>query len=73
MAGNYWQWTEDLYGLYKADGSQPTAIAQEFGFHRVYRGGAWFNTMEWLRCGHRKHDLGLASGYIGFRCVRKAK
>lgn len=73
MAGNFWQWTEDMFGLYKADGSKPTPIVFEFGVHRVYRGGAWFSPMEWLRSGRRKHDLGLANGYIGFRCVRSAK
>lgn len=73
MAGNFWQWTEDMYGLYKTDGSKPTPVVFEFGVHRVYRGGAWYSPMEWLRSGRRKHDMGLANGYIGFRCVRSAK
>lgn len=73
MAGDSWQWTEDLYGPYAADGSQPVPEQEAYGVHRVYRGGAWYAAAEWLRPGRRKHDMGLASGYIGFRCVRTAK
>jgi len=73
MAGNSKQWTEDLYGPYKADGSQPIPEMQTFGYHRVYRGGAWFSPAAHLRSGWRQHDMGLASGYIAFRCVRNAR
>ena len=73
MVGNHSQWTEDLFGLYKADGSQPTPLTMTYGTHRVYRGGAWFSPATALRSGWRKHDLPLASGYIGFRCVRTAR
>jgi formylglycine-generating enzyme required for sulfatase activity len=73
MAGNSKEWTEDLYGPYKADGSQPVPQMQTYGYHRVYRGGAWFSPLNVLRSGWREHDLGLASGYIAFRCVRKAR
>ncbi|MEK7391904.1 MAG: SUMF1/EgtB/PvdO family nonheme iron enzyme, partial [Fibrobacterota bacterium] len=72
MAGNSKQWTEDLYGPYKADGSQPVPEMQTYGYHRVFRGGAWFSPAGHLRSGWREHALGLASGYIAFRCVRNA-
>jgi formylglycine-generating enzyme required for sulfatase activity len=73
MVGNVRQWTDDLYGPYKADGSLPTPAMQTYGYHRVYRGGAWFAGAATLRSGWRMHDMGLASGYIGFRCVRNAR
>jgi len=72
MVGNHNQWTEDVYGAYKADGSKPDPQSFEFGIHRVYRGGAWFSGAQFLRSGYRQHDMPLASGYIGFRCVRTA-
>ena len=73
MTGNYQQWTGDLYGAYRADGGQPIPASQTYGYHRVYRGGGWFSPASDLRCGRRSHDMGLASGYISFRCVRKAE
>lgn len=73
MVGNHSQWTEDRFGLYKQDGSRPDPLPMTYGTHRVYRGGAWFSPATALRSGWRKHDLPLAGGYIGFRCVRTAR
>jgi len=72
MAGNARQWTEDLYGAYQADGSQPVPLLVSGVLHRVYRGGGWYSPADDLRSGRRRHDMGVASGYIGMRCVRRA-
>ncbi|MCB9497367.1 MAG: formylglycine-generating enzyme family protein [Fibrobacteria bacterium] len=72
MVGNYWHWTDDFFALYTEDGSRPKPLLVDARYHRVMRGGAWFSSAEQLRSGYRRHEMGLASGYVGFRCVRNA-
>jgi formylglycine-generating enzyme required for sulfatase activity len=59
MAGNVWEWQENLYG----DKDHPAA--------RAVRGGSWGNVDSFLRCVERNRfnpDYGISN--IGFRVVR---
>lgn len=52
MYGNAWEWCADRYGSYDtADVTDPTGPAT--GYHRVTRGGAWYNDPEYFRSAYR--------------------
>jgi formylglycine-generating enzyme required for sulfatase activity len=69
MHGNVWQWCRDAY----SEGYDPFEAADPFnekGVHRVLRGGAWGNKLEFCRSPAR---IDVAPDYhwdsIGFRAV----
>ncbi len=61
MAGNVWEWSENLFGEGAAFGEEARAL----------RGGSWYDTSDDLRGvarGYVDPDIGL--GNVGFRVVR---
>ncbi|MBN2555474.1 MAG: formylglycine-generating enzyme family protein [Anaerolineales bacterium] len=70
MAGNVWEWVNDVYGAYGAnEADNPQGPAS--GSLRVLRGGSWLNYDGFfLRTTLRNaYDSSAATGSIGFRCA----
>ena len=73
MHGNVWEWVSDWYGknYYR---NSPTNDPQgaSSGRSRVYRGGSWINSANYLRSALRISISPVGrSNYLGFRLVRK--
>lgn len=67
MAGNVWEWCEDVYcpGYGAAAGTSGEA-------RRVLRGGSWDSNAGSCRCAARNCDNSrYSAGYVGFRVVRE--
>ncbi len=72
MAGNVWEWTEDLHGDYPT-GPQVNPVGSSFGANYVIRGGAWRYDRSRVRGAERSYDSpGFLSDYHGFRCISPA-
>jgi formylglycine-generating enzyme required for sulfatase activity len=64
MAGNVWEWTQDVWRDEAGEGRQ----------RRVLRGGAWVNKPAFLRASIRSrwYEGAESRDFIGLRCVREA-
>ncbi|HEV7502061.1 MAG TPA: SUMF1/EgtB/PvdO family nonheme iron enzyme, partial [Vicinamibacteria bacterium] len=66
VAGNVWEWTEDVW--------HEPGVASEARPRRVLRGGAWVNKAPFLRASIRSRWFEGAESrdFIGLRCLREA-
>jgi sulfatase modifying factor 1 len=72
MAGNVYEWTSTLSGLYdERVGCDPTLRAA-MGRYRVIRGGSWMNFRYQVRCSERIHGdpCEWSTFALGFRCAQ---
>ena len=72
MAGNVWEWVDDLYASdYYATSPTENPLGPERGTERVVRGGGWSGSWRYLRASSRSYDLPFYSGSdLGFRCAK---
>ena len=68
--GNVWEWVQDWYGPYPSEPvTDPSGPAS--GTAKVYRGGAWYNTLRYCRSASRYSVTPATRAYyIGFRVAR---
>lgn len=72
MRGNVWEWVQDWYGPYPADGRQVDPQGPPPGGYRAMRGGACcYDLSSRSRCSyHDGHGPFVRSDYVGLRCAR---
>ena len=79
MHGNVSEWVADWYSAdyYEsspADDPQGPALGPQSGSYRVYRGGCWYHTSEYVRAAYRSFDFPISRfDSVGFRLVRTGK
>lgn len=70
MYGNVWEWCQDFWGDYKADGAVDLTGPKN-GSYRVLRGGSWDSSARYVRSASRiPNDPGNRSYNVGFRCAQ---
>jgi formylglycine-generating enzyme required for sulfatase activity len=73
MHGNVWEWVEDAYAPYPAEGGTEEPARTAEGGSRVLRGGGWFFDASNCRSANRLPTggpPGLKTRYFGFRVAR---
>jgi formylglycine-generating enzyme required for sulfatase activity len=69
IAGNVWEWTRSLYKDYPYDFEDGREDLEAASGRRVLRGGAFYNTVNGVRCASRDLWPPLLRSYLGFRVV----
>jgi formylglycine-generating enzyme required for sulfatase activity len=75
MLGNVSEWVQDCWTATDREALQPGAGGEAGGCsQRVTRGGAWSDGPRGVRFAERwANEVGIRSGYIGFRVVRELR
>ncbi len=72
MHGNVWEWTTDWFAPYP-EAAPDDYAGPESGFHRVVRGGSWYDDARNVRAAYRgRRSPGDRDGGLGFRVVLPA-
>ncbi|MEZ5535774.1 MAG: SUMF1/EgtB/PvdO family nonheme iron enzyme [Thiolinea sp.] len=74
-AGNVWEWTCSEWETSFSDGSESRCVeVSETTGQRVFRGGSWNNSSDWLRSSARAWNVtDLRSINVGFRVYRSPR
>jgi formylglycine-generating enzyme required for sulfatase activity len=71
MHGNVWEWVEDAYAPYSAEGGTEEPARTAEGGARVLRGGGWIVSASGCRSAYRDSSApGTTSYFLGFRVAR---
>jgi formylglycine-generating enzyme required for sulfatase activity len=72
MAGNVWEWVNDRWSSsYYASSPAQNPPGPASGSSRVFRGGSWGNTTNYVRGSYRNNLTPDSSPYyVGFRAAR---
>jgi formylglycine-generating enzyme required for sulfatase activity len=70
MSGNVSEWVNDWYGAYSS-GAQTNPLGPVSGTYRVFRGGSFVGSTDYVRSSYRSGGTPVSpGGNIGFRVVR---
>jgi formylglycine-generating enzyme required for sulfatase activity len=75
MAGNAWEWTQDLHDVeFYGRSPRENPVNNEVGWRRVMRGGSWMYDVPVFLAAHNRSPGRpyIGKEYVGFRCAKDA-
>jgi serine/threonine-protein kinase len=76
MSGNVWEWVNDWYdSSYYQNSPSENPTGPDSGSSRVLRGGAWLDSVQYVRAAFRISDFSIGPDFrsldVGFRCAQE--